>query len=151
VVSDSIILITRLPGAEDLALPTYASESAVGLDIRAAVKTPFRLEPQRTALIPTGIAIALPPGLEAQLRPRSGLAIKHGLTILNSPATIDSDYRGEIAVVLINLGLQLFLIDRGLRIAQMVIAPVCRIVWREVRDLPPTPRGTGGFGHTGDY
>lgn len=146
----STILIRRLPGAEDLPLPSYASPGSAGLDVCAAVLTPLQLEPGSTALIPTGFAIALPSGFEAQLRPRSGLAVKHGVTIINSPATIDSDYRGEIAVALINLGSQVFRIDRGLRIAQIVVAPVCRIDWSEVDDLPPTARGAGGFGHTGD-
>jgi dUTP pyrophosphatase len=129
--------------------PAYQSVGAAGMDVQAAVQTTLRLEPGRIALIPTGFAIALPPGYEAQLRPRSGLATKHGITIVNAPGTIDSDYRGEILVALINLGTEAFEVTRGLRIAQMVISPVCRAEWNEAQDLLSTSRGSGGFGHTG--
>jgi dUTP pyrophosphatase len=119
------------------------------MDVRAAVKSTLRIEPGGRALIPCGFAIAVPPGYEAQLRPRSGLATKFGVTLVNSPGTIDSDYRGEVGVALINLGTEVFEVPRGLRIAQMVIAPVSKVEWNEVQDLQPTARNSGGFGHTG--
>jgi dUTP pyrophosphatase len=119
------------------------------MDLRAAVKSAIRLEPGQIALIPSGFAVALPPGYEGQIRPRSGLAARHGITLVNSPGTIDSDYRGEVAVALINLGTEAFEITRGLRIAQVVIAPVIRAEWNEVPNLEPTSRNGGGFGHTG--
>lgn len=134
---------------EDIALPAYESAGAAGMDVRAAVKTTLPVEPGQRALIPCGFAIAIPPGFEAQLRPRSGLATNFGVTLVNSPATIDSDYRGEVAVLLINLGTNVFEVKRGSRIAQMVIAPVSKVEWNEVQDLQPTARNTGGFGHTG--
>jgi dUTP pyrophosphatase len=143
------IPISRIPGSEDIPLPAYESAGASGMDVRAAVKSAIRLQPGQIALIPSGFAIALPPGYEAQLRPRSGLAARHGIALVNSPGTIDSDYRGEVAVALINLGTEVFEITRGLRIAQMVIAPVMRAEWNEVRNLEPTSRSGGGFGHTG--
>jgi dUTP pyrophosphatase len=143
------VQITRLPHGRDLSLPEYQSAQAAGLDLLAAVATPVTLEPGARALIPTGIAIALPDGHEAQVRPRSGLAAKQGVTVLNSPGTIDADYRGEIKVALINLGQEPVEIARGMRIAQMVIAPVAHARLREVAALAETPRGTGGFGSTG--
>src|SRR5579885_1998323 len=141
----------RLPHGADLPLPTYQSKLAAGLDLHAAVPTeaPIEIAPGSRALIPTGVAIAVPPGYEAQVRPRSGLAIREGVTVLNSPGTIDADYRGEIQVILVNLGRAPVTIERGMRIAQMVIAPVTQARWREVSELPPTARGAGGFGSTG--
>jgi dUTP pyrophosphatase len=147
--SDVSIPIKRLSGCEDIALPAYESIGAAGMDVRAAVKSTLRIEPGGRALIPCGFAIAVPPGYEAQLRPRSGLATKFGVTLVNSPGTIDSDYRGEVGVALINLGTEVFEVPRGLRIAQMVIAPVSKVEWNEVQDLQPTARNSGGFGHTG--
>ena len=143
------IPIRRISGSEGIPLPAYESVGAAGMDVRAAVKATIRLEPGRIALVPSGFAIALPPGYEAQIRPRSGLATKYGITLVNSPGTIDADYRGEVGVALINLGTEVFEITPGLRIAQMVIAPVSRAQWNEVQDLPSTSRGSGGFGHTG--
>jgi dUTP pyrophosphatase len=143
------IPIKRISGCEDIELPAYESSGAAGMDVRAAVKSIVRIEPGQRALIPCGFAIEIPPGFEAQLRPRSGLATKFGVTIVNSPGTIDSDYRGEVAVALINLGSEVFEVSRGLRIAQMVIARFSKVEWNEVQDLQPTGRNTGGFGHTG--
>ncbi len=145
------VRIRRLPQAKDLPLPAYQTEGAAGMDLRAAVAedSPLRLPPGARALVPTGFAIGLPPGYEAQIRPRSGLAAKHGITCLNSPGTVDSDYRGEVQVLLINLGPEAFEIRRGERIAQMLIAPVTRAAWREVEALEDTERGDGGFGSTG--
>lgn len=143
------ISIRRISGNEDIPLPAYESVGAAGMDVRATVNSTIRLEPGRIVVVPCGFAIALPPGYEAQLRPRSGLATKYGVTLVNSPGTIDGDYRGEIGLALINFGREVFEITRGLRIAQMVIAPVSRAKWNEVQDLPPTSRDSGGFGHTG--
>jgi len=143
------IPVKHISGSEDIQLPAYESAGSAGMDVRAAVTSAIRLKPGQIALIPSGFAIALPPGYEAQLRPRSGLATKHGITLVNSPGTIDSDYRGEVAVALINLGTEVFEITRGLRIAQIVIAPVIRAEWNEVPNLKPTSRNDGGFGHTG--
>jgi len=145
------IAIKQLDHGTGLPLPSYESSGAAGMDLYAAVPDgePMVLKPGQRDLIATGIAIALPPAFEAQIRPRSGLAIKHGLTCLNTPGTIDSDYRGEIKVILVNLGDQDFTVSRGERIAQMVIAPVTQASWQEVNDLPETERGTGGFGSTG--
>ena len=147
------VAVTRLDHGRDLALPVYATPGAAGLDLVAAVPAaaPLTLEPGRRALVPTGLALALPPGFEAQVRPRSGLALKHGVTVLNTPGTIDSDYRGEVGVILINCSDQVFVVERGLRIAQLVIAPVTRIDWTEVDRLPETARGSGGFGSTGAH
>lgn len=142
-----IVRITEV--ADDLPLPRYATEHSAGMDICAAVDGEYVLRAGETGLIPTGFAIALPEGYEAQIRPRSGLAIKHQITVLNSPGTIDADYRGEVKVILINLGKQDFVIRRGDRIAQMVIAPYTRITWSEQDVLDTTTRGSGGFGHTG--
>jgi len=149
--SDIDIEILRLPHAADLALPAYQSTQAAGLDLMAAVPAdaPIVLAPGARAMIPTGFAIALPPGTEAQVRPRSGLAARHGITVLNSPGTIDADYRGELQIILINLGAESFAVTRGLRIAQLVVAPVLRVCLREVGELGLTPRGAGGFGSTG--
>ena len=145
------IRIMRLPHGKDLPLPSYQSALAAGLDLIAAVPadSALSLAPGARALIPTGIAIALPPGTEAQVRPRSGLAVKHGLTVLNAPGTIDADYRGEVQVLLVNLGGKTVAITRGMRIAQLVIATVARAQVREVASLDETTRGTGGFGSTG--
>ncbi len=143
------VAVTRLAHAQDLPLPAYATADAAGLDLMAAINEPLRLEPGARALVPTGLAIALPRGFEAQVRPRSGLAAKNGITVLNSPGTIDGDYRGEIKVILINHGSEPFSIERGLRIAQMVVAPVTRIAWDEQTTLDDTARGIGGFGSTG--
>ena len=143
------IPITRAPGNEDLTYPEAATPGSVGLDLRACLKEPIHLDPGRRALVPTGFSIAIPERFEGQIRPRSGLAVLHGLTLLNSPGTIDSDYRGEIAVVAINLGQETVTIRRGDRIAQLVIAPVARPRLVPADRLPPTGRGTGGFGHTG--
>jgi len=143
------ISIRRIAGSEDIALPEYQSIGAAGMDIRAAVESTIRLGPGKIASVPSGFSIALPVGFEAQIRPRSGLAVNHGITLVNSPGTIDADYRGEVGVAVINLGSEVFEITRGLRIAQMVIARVSRAHWNEVPDLPSTPRDTGGFGHTG--
>jgi dUTP pyrophosphatase len=143
------VAITQEPHAADLPLPSYQTDGSAGVDLYAAVKEPITLQPGERALIPTGIRIALPPGYEAQVRPRSGLAIRHGISMVNTPGTIDSDYRGEVQVILINLGQEPFTVRRGERIAQMVIAPVMRVEWEVVDKLPPTARGDGGFGHTG--
>jgi dUTP pyrophosphatase len=141
--------VRRLPHGDGLPLPEYASALAAGADLLAAVHDPMTIAPFRRALVPTGIALALPAGYEAQVRPRSGFAARHGVTVLNSPGTIDADYRGEIAVVLINLGDAPFRIERGMRVAQLVIAPVTRAHWAEVAELPATVRAGGGFGSTG--
>lgn len=139
------------PGAGDLKPPEYETAGAAGMDLRAAVDedSPVTLEPGHRALIPTGLRVALPPGVEAQIRPRSGLALRHGITMLNSPGTIDEDYRGPVGVILANLGQEPFTVRRGDRIAQMVFSRVERARWRIVTDLTETARGEGGFGHTG--
>ena len=144
------VAVERLPHAVDLPLPSYASAGAAGLDLQAAVSDAVELAPGARALVPTGIRLGLPDGFEAQVRPRSGLALRHGVTVLNAPGTIDADYRGEVAVILVNLGTESFVIDRGARIAQLVVAPVTRIAWAEdCRGLGETGRGGGGFGSTG--
>ncbi|OYX36506.1 MAG: deoxyuridine 5'-triphosphate nucleotidohydrolase [Caulobacterales bacterium 32-69-10] len=145
------VRIRRLPHAEGLPLPSYQTAGAAGMDLHAAVAAdlPVVLMPGRRTMIPTGFAIALPEGYEAQVRPRSGLAAKHGVTCLNSPGTIDHDYRGEVQVILINHGDDAFEIRRGERIAQMLIAPVTRAAWVEAETLDDTDRGAGGFGSTG--
>jgi len=137
------------PGPAPLDLPGYMSPDAAGLDLLADVEHDLPLAPGERALVPTGIAIALPPGYEGQVRPRSGLALRAGVTVLNAPGTIDADYRGEIQVVLVNLGREALTVRRGDRIAQLVVAPVTRIAWREVPALPSSGRGDGGFGSTG--
>nr|WP_179218774.1 dUTP diphosphatase [Saccharibacillus sp. O23] len=144
-----LVQIKRFAGNEDLALPRKMTELAAGYDLQAAVLEPLVLQPMQRALVPTGLAIAMPGGLEAQIRPRSGLAFKHGITCLNSPGTIDADYRGEIKVLLINLGQEPFTIARGERIAQMVFQEVPEIELAPVEELSETVRGAGGFGHTG--
>lgn len=145
------VRVERLPHAEGLPLPAYETDGAAGMDLRAAVAgdQPLTLAPGARALVPTGLRIALEPGFEAQVRPRSGLALKHGITCLNSPGTIDGDYRGEVGVILANLGSEPFVIRRGERIAQMVIAPYSRAQWIEADSLDETVRGAGGFGSTG--
>ena len=145
------IKIVQLDHATGLPLPAYETAEAAGMDLRAAVPEdePIVLRPGARAMVPTGLCIALPQGFEAQVRPRSGLAAKHGLTCLNSPGTVDSDYRGELKVILINLGEEDFTIRRGERIAQMVIAPVVQAHWAQVTSLDETARGAGGFGSTG--
>ncbi len=143
------VCVTREPGSEDLPLPAYETPHAAGMDLRASVQTPLTLAPGERALVPTGLHIALPAGYEAQVRPRSGLAIRHGVTMLNSPGTIDADYRGEIRVVMVNLGNEPFTVQRGDRIAQLVVAPVAKAQWEAVDALDETSRGDGGFGHTG--
>lgn len=141
--------IRRLPNGAGLPLPAYATPGSAGVDLMAAVETPLALEPGARALVPTGIALALPAGYEAQVRPRSGLALKHGVTLLNSPGTIDSDYRGEVKVILINLGAAAFVVEHGSRIAQLVVAPIARVAWGERTELDITDREAGGFGSTG--
>ena len=143
------VAIQRLPHADDLPLPAYATAGAAGLDLFAAVKTPITLEPGRHVPVPTGIALALPDGFEAQVRPRSGLALRHGVTVLNAPGTIDSDYRGEVTAILINPSKESFSIARGMKIAQLVVAPHARVEWNETATLETTSRGAGGFGSTG--
>ena len=143
--------IQRLTHAEGLPLPAYETDQAAGMDLRAALPeaAPVTLRPGDRLAVPTGFAFALPPGFEAQVRPRSGLALRSGITCLNSPGTVDADYRGEVKVILVNLGAEDFHIRRGDRIAQLVVAPVARAVWREVDSLDETARGAGGFGSTG--
>lgn len=145
------VRLLRLPHAEGIAAPAYASDGAAGMDLRAAVPAdaPLTLPPGGRALVPTGFAIALPPDHEAQVRPRSGLALKSGVTCLNTPGTIDCDYRGEVGVILVNHGAEPFTIHRADRVAQLVVAPVSRAVWEEAETLDDTARGAGGFGSTG--
>jgi dUTP pyrophosphatase len=149
--TDVVVEVRRLPHAEGLALPTYQTEHAAGLDLIAAVDegTPLTLAPGERALVPTGLVIALPEKFEGQVRPRSGLALKHGITVLNSPGTIDADYRGEVRVILINHGAEPFVIRRGERIAQLIIAPVIRAQLSVTLVLSDTGRNAGGFGSTG--
>ena len=136
-------------GFDDLPLPDYATAGAAGADLRAAIDEPLTLAPGERAMVPTGIAIALPPGFECQVRPRSGLAARHGITLVNTPGTVDEDYRGEIRVIMINLGNEPFTVARGERIAQAVIARYEKVEWRQVKDLEDTGRGGDGFGSTG--
>ena len=143
------VAVTRLPHGRDLALPAYATGGAAGLDLLAAVAAPVTIAPGARVLIPTGLAIALPAGYELQVRPRSGLALRHGIVLANSPGTIDEDYRGEIGLIVLNAGTEAFTVTRGLRIAQAVLAPVTRLAWDEVESLDATARGAGGFGSTG--
>ena len=145
----SIVLMKRLLNSNDIPIPEYETLNSAGLDLAAAIENDIVLKPMERKLIPTGFSIGLPESYEAQIRPRSGLALKNGITVLNSPGTIDSDYRGEIGVILINLSDQDFTVTRGMRIAQMVISQYTRISWDVVEDLPVTVRGTGGFGSTG--
>jgi dUTP pyrophosphatase len=144
-----ILDVRRLPNGAGLPLPEPATELSAGVDLVAAVDDSITLEPGERQIIPTGLAIALPPGYEAQIRPRSGLAAKNGITLVNSPGTIDADYRGEIGAILVNLGQETFTVERGMRIAQMVVAPVIGFTWNEQTELGTTDRGTGGFGSTG--
>lgn len=143
------VAVQRLPHGLDLPLPAYATAQSAGLDLMAAIEGEIVLAPGARQLVPTGLAIALPAGYEAQVRPRSGLALKHGITVLNSPGTIDADYRGEVKVLLVNHGAEPFRLQRGDRIAQMVVAPVTRIAWNAVAALDETERGAGGYGSTG--
>ena len=143
------IEIVRLPHGRDLQLPDYATAAAAGADLLAAIDQDIELGPLQRRIVPTGISIALPVGFEAQIRPRSGLAARNGVTVANAPGTIDADYRGEVGVILVNLGPEPFRISRGMRIAQLVVARHARAVWREVSTLDQTARGAGGFGSTG--
>jgi dUTP pyrophosphatase len=149
VMQEVVVELKRKAGAEDVPLPKYMSEHASGMDIHAAVEAPVELKPGDIRLIPTGLYVAVPPGYEAQVRPRSGLALKHGLTVVNAPGTIDSDYRGEVGVILGNVGHESFVIERGARIAQLVIQPVVRARLVVKEELSATARADGGFGHTG--
>ena len=144
-----VVQIKRLPHAVDLPLPHYITRQSAGMDLAAAIQHDIHLHPGEIGLVPTGLAVALPHGYEFQIRPRSGLAIKHGLTVVNAPGTIDADYRGEIKVGLINLGPETVTIKREQRIAQMILARVWQASWQEVDSLPTTARGEGGFGHSG--
>jgi dUTP pyrophosphatase len=141
--------IVKLPHAADLALPAYATEHSAGMDLLAAIKEDVTLAPGKRMLVPAGISIALPEGYEAQVRPRSGLAYKNGVTVLNAPGTVDADYRGEVGVILVNHGDEPFVITRGMRIAQMIIAQYARATWSQVENLETSARGEGGFGSTG--
>ncbi|WP_321488299.1 dUTP diphosphatase [uncultured Hyphomonas sp.] len=145
------VAVLPLPHFDGLQLPAYETAGSAGMDVRAAVPEggPMVLAPGERAMVPTGLSVAIPQGYEIQVRPRSGLAAKHGLTCLNTPGTIDSDYRGEIKVILVNLGQEAFTIQRGERIAQLVLAPVTRLAWQSVESLDETERGAGGFGSTG--
>ena len=143
------VQVKRLPHSEGLALPAYATPGAAGMDLLAAVAAPLVIAPGQRVLVPTGLAIALPPGFELQVRPRSGLALKNGIVLPNSPGTIDEDYRGELQVIVMNAGQEPFVVERGMRIAQAVLATVVRAGWVEVAELDETARGAGGFGSTG--
>ena len=147
--SKLLLKVKRLPHAKSLPLPSYATPHSSGLDLRAAIEEPITVKPLERVLIPTGLILEIPEGYEGQVRPRSGLALKKGLTVLNAPGTIDADYRGEVKVILINLGKEEVVIEPGERIAQLVIAPVQRVEVIEVEELTPTERGEGGFGSTG--
>jgi dUTP pyrophosphatase len=148
--TDGIDLQVRvLPHGEGLPLPQYQTEHASGMDLHAAVSESCELAPGRRTCVPSGLAIAVPPGYEAQVRARSGLALKHGIAVVNAPGTIDADYRGEVGIILMNLGEETITIERGMRIAQLVVQPVCRAALRRVDELPPSERSAGGFGHTG--
>ncbi len=143
------LLLKLLPHGRDLDMPSYATEMAVGMDLAAAVSEEIILEPGQRVLVPTGLEMAVPPGYEAQVRPRSGLALTHGIIVPNTPGTIDPDYRGEVKIILLNMGTEPFIIQRGMRVAQMVIVPAVQAAVRTVDELPPTGRGDGGFGSTG--
>lgn len=147
--TDATVTVIRLPHGADLPLPAYGSAGAAAVDFLAAVEAPMKIAPGGRALVPTGLAVALPAAHELQVRPRSGLALKHGLLVANAPGTVDEDYRGEIKIILLNAGTEPFLVERGMRIAQGVLAPVTRIRWAEVDSLDETVRGEGGFGSTG--
>ena len=144
-----VVGLRRLPHGEGLEAPGYATAGSAAADLRAAVSAPVAIAPGAIVVIPTGLALEIPAGWEAQIRPRSGLAARHGVTLVNAPATIDADYRGEVLVALVNLGGREFSVERGMRIAQILVAPVTRIAWRVTEELSPTGRGEGGFGHTG--
>ena len=144
-----IIQLRKLPGAVDVPLPQFATAHAAGADLHAAIADPLTLAPGEIRLIPCGFAMAIPRGFEAQIRPRSGLASRHGITLINSPGTIDADYRGEVQVPLINLGKQPFTVEPHMRIAQMIISALPKVIYTPVESLDETPRGAGGFGHTG--
>jgi len=144
-------LVRRKAGCEDLPLPRYMSEAAAGMDVCAAVEEPLVVGPGEVRLVPTGLYVAVPPGYEVQVRPRSGLALKHGLTIVNAPGTIDADYRGEVGIIVGNVGREPFTVTRGQRIAQLVVAAIARAEVRLVEALPETDRGAGGFGHSGTH
>jgi dUTP pyrophosphatase len=144
-----IVLVQKLPGHDDLPLPDYMTPHAAGMDLVAAVAESIIIAPGGRALIPTGLKLAIPPGYEGQVRPRSGLALRHGITMLNTPGTIDADYRGELQLIVANLGETEFGVNRGDRIAQLIIAPVAKARLEVVAELPETDRGEGGFGHTG--
>jgi len=148
VVDESVTVEIQRVGSVQVELPAYMTPGAAGMDLRAALEAPVALDPGARTLVPCGIALAIPRGYEAQIRPRSGLALKHGLSIPNAPGTIDSDYRGEVGVILVNLGTETVRIEPGDRIAQMVVAPVTRVALQEVDELEETERGAGGFGHT---
>jgi dUTP pyrophosphatase len=148
VIEELEISIRRLSGTEDLPLPCYMTDQAAGMDLTAAVGTEVMILPGGRALIPTGVTVALPEGYEAEIRPRSGLALRHGVTLLNAPGTIDADYRGEVGIILINHGQAPFVVRRGDRVAQMVVHRICRVHWAVCEALSPTERGGGGFGHT---
>jgi len=143
------VQIRRLPASDGLPLPTYMTAGAAGMDLCAAVDDDVVIEPRAIVLVPTGLEVAIPNGFEGQVRARSGLAVRHGISLPNAPATIDADYRGEIRVPLINHGAEPFRVSRGMRIAQFVVAPVVRVAWQEVRELPETTRAGQGFGHSG--
>lgn len=143
------IAVRRLPHAEGLELPAYTTDGAAGMDLLAAVTAPVTIAPGARTLIPTGLQIALPARHELQIRPRSGLALKNGILVANSPGTVDEDYRGELGIILLNTGNAPFTVERGMRVAQAVLAPVIRAAWMEVETLPETSRGAGGFGSTG--
>jgi dUTP pyrophosphatase len=144
-----VVRIKRVRGAPDIPLPEYQSKGAAGVDLRACLEEPVVIEPGRTVLVPTGFSVALPDGYEAQIRPRSGMALRDAISVPNSPGTIDSDYRGEVQIILINHGEEPFTVEHGMRIAQMVVTPVVQAVWEESDELPSTKRGAGGFGSTG--
>ena len=143
------VAVTQLAHAADLPLPEYATPLSAGMDLRAAISDPLDMVPGSRTLVPTGLAIALPEGYEAQIRPRSGLALKHGITVLNTPGTVDADYRGEISVILVNAGPEIFTVTRGMRIAQMVVAAFAKVSWEPVEALLESERGIGGYGSTG--
>ena len=145
----STVSIKKLPNLGDLPLPSYATVDSAGMDLVAAIDADIVLKPLERKAIPTGISIGLPQGYEAQVRPRSGLALKNGITVANAPGTIDADYRGEVCAILINLGTEDYVISRGMRIAQMIVAPYSRVSWNIVTELSETERGAGGFGSTG--
>lgn len=145
-----VVPLKVLPNGRGIGLPAYATQQSAGMDLSAAVEEPVVIHPGQTVLIPTGIQIAVPPGFEAQIRPRSGLALNNFLLMPNSPGTVDADFRGEIQIILLNLGSKPFTVNRGMRIAQMIIAPAVRAHLKVVKELPPTARGEGGFGHTGE-